>query len=59
MKLKKEKIVRTADASPFKLFKQGIKTEMTRRKYTATGADPTRRRPISDAHFSDMRSARA
>lgn len=36
MKLAKEEIIRTADASPLKLFAQGIKTELTRRKYTAT-----------------------
>ena len=36
MKLIKEEIIRTADASPLKLFEQGIKTELTRRNYTAT-----------------------
>lgn len=36
MKLKKEEIARPEDTSPLQLFSQGIKTDLTRRKYTAT-----------------------
>ena len=36
MKLAREEIIRSADASPLKLFEQGIKAEATRRKYRRT-----------------------
>ena len=36
MKLTKDEIVRSGNIQPLQLFRQGIRAEVTRRKYTAT-----------------------